>query len=527
MLNRLSLVFVLISFDPKHLHYRPSETRNIPFVQVDCCLRDGIGEAMLGEEYGGKIDGEDKTDHDINQILSEDFTPVREGFTTLIVPSGSVRSKVPPRTPAFFNPVAKLSRDISSLVYGSFIRMNHYLFQKVPISFADAFCGVGARSIRVAKEIPAIDKVVLNDLNAVALAAAKRSAKINGIEDKCVFSQEDVHVFLNRSTSTNKKERYVIADLDPFGSPSAFADSFVRAVTDGGLLSVTATDTAVLFGKYPNVCFRKYYSKPINCTYSNEIAVRIMISFLGLVAGRMDLAIEPIFAHSHRHYSRVYVRVHVNSNEANQLADSLGHISHCFNCGDRRVHHGLLQSSLSCNVCDNNATESKRSKMSISGPIWIKPIFNKYLISDILTIEGNDDDGDENASAKTNNCISNPQCSSKHYEDHNKDLLMDDQRIEKMMISTLTLPDNSLHMPPQQYYRQILQWLQIANAELDDQPLYYTLDELGSAMKSSPPSMNTVFQRLTQGGFKACRTSFRPTGFKTNATMEDIKRMLY
>jgi tRNA (guanine26-N2/guanine27-N2)-dimethyltransferase len=481
---------------------------------------------MLGKEHGRKIDRKDKTDHDINQILSEDFTAIREGFTTLIVPSESVRSKVPPRAPAFFNPVAKLSRDISFLVYGSFIRMNHYLFQKVPISFADAFCGVGARSIRVANEIPSIDKVVLNDLNPVALTAAKRSAKINGVEDKCVFSQEDVHVFLNQSTSTNKKERYVIADLDPFGSPSAFVDSFVRAVTDGGLLSVTATDTAVLFGKYPNVCFRKYYSKPINCTYSNEIAVRIMISFLGLVAGRMDLAIEPIFAHSHRHYSRVYVRVHVNSNEANQLADSLGHISHCFNCGDRRVHHGLLQSSLSCNICDNNATESKSRKMGISGPIWIKPIFNKYLISDILAVEDYDDD-DDDASAKLNNGISNPQYSSKHYEDHNKDLLMEDHRIEKTMISTLVLPDNSLHIPRQQYYRQILQWLQIANAELDDQPLYYTLDEVGSAMKSSPPAMNTVFQRLNQGGFKACRTSFRPTGFKTNATMEDIKKLLY
>ena len=260
---------------------------------------------MSDNEFGRFIDRSDNLKYEIDRQLTEEFTPICEGSTTLLVPKESLRTNVPPRTPAFFNPAARLSRDISVKIYTSFIRLNSCQFKKEPITLADAFSGVGARSIRVAKETPLVDKVILNDLNPVAIEAAKGSAKLNYVEYKCSYSQKDVHVFLNERDS-HKKERYVIVDLDPFGSPSPYVDSLLRAVTDGGLISVTATDTAVLYGKYPKVCFRKYYSKPINCSYSNETAIRILISFLGLVAGRMDLSIEPIFAHSHRHYSRVY-----------------------------------------------------------------------------------------------------------------------------------------------------------------------------------------------------------------------------
>jgi tRNA (guanine26-N2/guanine27-N2)-dimethyltransferase len=461
---------------------------------------------MLRDECGQNFDRGDRTGYDIDRRLTEEFTSIREGFTTLLVPSESLRTRVPPRVPAFFNPVAKLSRDVSTLVLGSYVRMNRHLFRKAPINFADAFSGVGARAIRVAKEIPSIDRVVLNDLNPVALAAARKSAKINGVEDRCEFSQKDVHAFLNERDFLNKKERYVLADLDPFGSPSPFVDSLVRAVTDSGLISLTATDTAVLYGKYPNVCFRKYHSRPINCIYSNEIAVRILISFLGLVAGRMDLSIEPIFAHSHHHYSRAYVRIHRNNNEANRLADRLGYISHCLNCGDRRVHPILLPPSFSCCICDDTTSRNRRSKLGIAGPLWIKPIFSKCLISDILTVESNE----------TNMDISNLYESSKNSQYHNIDPVVGEKPTS----------NSFLQVQRKEYFHQIFQWLRIANMELDNQPFYYTLDEVGSVMKTSPLSMNTVLDRLNIGGFMASRTSFRPTGFKTDATMDDIKELL-
>jgi tRNA (guanine26-N2/guanine27-N2)-dimethyltransferase len=475
------------------------------------------------DEFGRFVYESDNPNDEIDRQLAEKFIPMCEGSTTLLVPRESLRTKVPPRTPAFFNPAARLSRDISIQIYTSFTRMYSSQFKNGRVVLADAFSGVGARSIRVAKEIPCIDKVILNDLNPIAIKAARESARINHVADKCLYSQKDIHEFLNARISI-KKERYAIVDLDPFGSPSQYADSLLRTVTDGGLVSVTATDTAVLFGKYPKVCFRKYYSKPINCIYSNEIAVRILISFLGLVAGRMDLSIEPVFAHSHRHYSRVYIRVHVSSNEANKLSDNLGYITHCFNCGDRRKHSFTFQLPLLCSICGSDERDKNEKKISISGPLWIKPIFSKQLISDALDDDKYNNYGTGSHELNRGKLVPPSQ-------DHTNVTISNDNKLgfsskTSSLLSQSPCSESSIEISSQKYFRQIFQLLHIARLELDDQPYYYTIDEIGSAMKTSPPPMNTILERITQGGFRGSRTSFRPTGFKTNASMEEIKKLL-
>jgi hypothetical protein len=87
-------------------------------------------------------------------------------------------------------------------------------------------------------------------------------------------------------------------------------------------------------------------------------------------------------------------------------------------------------------------------------------------------------------------------------------------------------PNDIVQMSSQKKFRHIIQMLYLASLELDDQPFYYTIDEVGSALKVSPPPMRRILERLVQQGFRASRTSFRPTGFKTNASMEEIKRLL-
>ena len=490
---------------------------------------------MSYEEFGRLIDQREHQIHITDLQLREKFTSMCEGTTTLFVPKESLQNKVPPRTPAFFNPAARLSRDISIFIYNSFIKLNSHRLKEMPITLADAFSGVGARSIRVANEIPSIDKVVLNDLNPIAIKAAEISATINCVGSKCSYNQKDVHSFLNRG-NYNKRVRYTILDLDPFGSPSPYVDSLLRAVSDGGLVSVTATDTAVLYGKFPNVCFRKYYSRPINCTYSNEIAVRILISFIGLVAGRMDLSIQPIFAHSHRHYSRVYVRVYASSNDANRLANNLGYISHCFYCGDRRAHPLTLQLPVSCDICKrNNSINNNDSnnygsnkKLAIAGPLWTKPLFNKQLVSDVLLASGNGHIGEYYNTSRGSDLLLSSS------DQRSGTTLGDQRRVVTYSRGPLQLPPtqsecpNNITQAPSQKnsLRHSIGLFKIASVELDEQPFYYTIDEVGSALKISPPPMSRILERLFQEGFEASRTSFRPTGFKTNASMEEIKKLL-
>lgn len=58
---------------------------------------------------------------------------------------------------------------------------------------------------------------------------------------------------MNRAQSA-----FHVIDIDPYGSPSIFLNSAIQAISNGGLLCVTATDMPVLCGKYPETCFAKY-----------------------------------------------------------------------------------------------------------------------------------------------------------------------------------------------------------------------------------------------------------------------------
>ena len=82
-----------------------------------------------------------------------DWSTIKEGDVTLLIPSQALVQKEPPKFPAFFNPAAKFNRDISVMIY------RHYLEQsRKNISFVDSMCGLGARGVRVGKEVPQIQK---------------------------------------------------------------------------------------------------------------------------------------------------------------------------------------------------------------------------------------------------------------------------------------------------------------------------------------------------------------------------------
>lgn len=293
----------------------------------------------------------------------EGFTEIVEGKTRLLVPALSLTEKVPPKTPAFFNPAAKLNRDLSILAYRA------YAPRLKERTLADGFTGVGARALRVAVEVPEIEQVYGNDTNPSAIEAAKKAAELNGVSSKCRFSVDEVCKFLLKGNE--KEERFGIVDLDPFGTPARHIDCVLRAALDGGLVSITATDTAVLCGVYPEVCLRRYYGRPLNNAYGNETAVRLLTSLMALTASRLELAIRPVFAHATMHYLRVYAQVVVSSSEANDVYASLGYVRHCFNCGHRLATKE--HDSGKCELCQHG--------MKTGGLLWTAPLQDSAFIA--------------------------------------------------------------------------------------------------------------------------------------------------
>jgi len=373
------------------------------------------------------------------ELSDEYFQEIVEGDTKLLVPKKSITEKVPPKKPAFFNPKAKLNRDFSIVVYAAFLKK----FQG-PKIFLEGLSGIGARGLRVAKELE-IDNLVINDLNPSALKMAEYSANLNDVKN-IEFSEMEVCRFLSRYSKKGK--RGSIVDIDPFGSPAAFFDCGIRATMHGGILSTAATDLQVLNGLFQNACKRKYGGIPVRTEYGNEIAIRLVLGCLRMVAARLGVEIIPMFVESEMHYYRTYVKV---LNRPDQQ-ENIGYILHCKNCGNRKTS---IKQELDCELCE--------SKINIAGPLWIGKIFDEEFVKNML------------------NEIPSYQV---------------DKRCEKTTLKCL----EESEMPA----------------------TYFTLDEIASKMKSSPPKLENMISNLQKNNFKSSVTSFSPTGFRTNAKINEI-----
>ncbi|HEU4984824.1 MAG TPA: tRNA (guanine(10)-N(2))-dimethyltransferase [Nitrososphaera sp.] len=370
------------------------------------------------------------------------FVETMEGRTRLLVPELSLTAKVPPKVPAFFNPAAKQSRDLSILAYRAFAPR---LKEK---TLADGFTGIGARALRVAVEVPEIGQVFANDANPTAIEAARKSAELNGVSRKCRFSINEVCKFLMKGD--DREERFGIVDLDPFGTPARHVDCVLRAALDGGLVSITATDTAVLCGVYPEVCLRRYYGRPLNNSYGNETALRLLTSLIALTASRLELAVKPVFSHATMHYLRVYAQMSVSSSEANDVYASIGHMMHCFNCG-HRFSAAEYDGDAKCELC--------QKKLRIGGQLWTGPLHDKEFVAKMAK-EGAD------------------------------------EKSKKVLDAALD--------------------------EIDGVPYYFKADEISSKLRTNPHSIAKIIEKLRAAGYKASKTSFNPSAFKTDARLDRI-----
>lgn len=295
-----------------------------------------------------------------NYSIGDEYTIIKEGETMLAVPKESMLSPSPPRRPVFFNPRGKKVRDISILAYSAISIPN--------VVYGEALTGSGARLVRVAKEVNNVERVYGNDLNEEAVRVARFSSKLNGIDKITDISNKNANLFL-----VENSERFDIVDIDPFGSPVNYVENGLRSLKFGGMMSITATDTAPLKGLYNAVAFRRYFGTSVRCDFSSEIALRLLSAMVIRKAMQMDLAAEVAFVHSDQHYMRAYFFVSRGIEEANRLIEGLGYIRVCRRCYFRReVKMDEEDESKVCPRCMN--------RTDVAGPLWLGRIFNAELL---------------------------------------------------------------------------------------------------------------------------------------------------
>uniref|UniRef100_A0AAQ5YXZ2 tRNA (guanine(26)-N(2))-dimethyltransferase n=1 Tax=Amphiprion ocellaris TaxID=80972 RepID=A0AAQ5YXZ2_AMPOC len=130
-----------------------------------------------------------------------------------------------------------------------------------------------------------------------------------------------------------KKDRYDVIDLDPYGSPASFLDAAVQAVSEGGLLCITCTDMAVMAGNSGETCYSKYGSVSIKAKYCHEMALRIILHSVDQRAGVYQRYIQPLLSVSVDFYIRVFVRVFTGQATVKNSASKQALVYNCVGCG--------------------------------------------------------------------------------------------------------------------------------------------------------------------------------------------------
>ncbi len=289
-----------------------------------------------------------------------------EGKIKILLPNDNVLGEDKARKIVFYNIHMSFSRDFSICVLKTYAKLSNKRLR-----IAEPLTASGIRGLRYAKEIEEVSEVLLSDVNPIAVELAKINTFLNRLEDKVIVKYSDANMIL--SMYATKDKRFDIVDIDPFGSPAPYMDSALRSTLIDGIIAVTATDMPSLCGVYPEVALRKYGGLSLKTEYCHEIAIRLVLGLLCREAGKYDLSIKPLIAHSTRHYIRVYAQL-----TSYKGAENIGFIYHCYKCLHRETVKidEVSSRGLSCENCG--------TPMRFAGPLWIGPIFDKEFCREVL-----------------------------------------------------------------------------------------------------------------------------------------------
>uniref|UniRef100_A0A8C7JH56 tRNA (guanine(26)-N(2))-dimethyltransferase n=1 Tax=Oncorhynchus kisutch TaxID=8019 RepID=A0A8C7JH56_ONCKI len=322
----------------------------------------------------------------------------------------------------------------------------------------------GLRSVRFALEVPGLRSVTANDFSSKAAALIARNAQHNGVTHLLQASQRDARLM------RGKKDRYDVIDLDPYGSPAPFLDAAVQAVGEGGLLCVTCTDMAVMAGNSGETCYSKYGSVSIKAKYCHEMALRIILHSLDQRAGVYQRYIHPLLCVSVDFYIRVFVRVHTGQAMVKNSASKQALVYNCVGCGSFHLQRLGKRTTQGNHIKYSAATgppvgaecEHCGHRHQLGGPIWGEALHDVSFVQKVLSaVSGN------------------------------PSRFGTARRIEGM--------------------------LSMVTEELEDVPLYYTVDNLSSTVHCSTPPLLQFRSALLHAGHRVSLSHACKNALKTDA----------
>lgn len=385
---------------------------------------------------------------------------VKEGNISVVVPLLEVYARslweyIPSKAPVFYNPLMELNRDIAVLALQAYQKL-----QGKKLSVCEPLTGCGVRGLRFAAEVRGVQKIVLSDISPEAAKLAQFNAELNKLAKRVLVVNEDANLLSSRYAAPRRRFHFI--DIDPFGSPIPYLDAALRALRNGGLLALTATDMAPLCGVHPNACIRKYGGKPLRTEYCHELAIRLLIGCLVMTAARHEVGVNVVFSHSTNHYIRVYAIAHHGARQADNSIQKMGYIPHCFSCFHREAQEGLVPYlKEECPECDFS--------LKAAGPLWIGKLADSEFCS-----------------------------------------LMEKETTQRQLKNK----------------GRISKLLSLIKNESSASPTYYVVDKICDKLNLPVPSTMKVVRRLKERGYEATLTHFNSRGIRTDAPAKVLKETI-
>ncbi|MBD3196470.1 MAG: tRNA (guanine(10)-N(2))-dimethyltransferase [Candidatus Lokiarchaeota archaeon] len=401
----------------------------------------------------------------------ENIKILKEGTTQFYLYSDDINNIPSKSMNVFYNKKMEINRDVTSLAINAY----NNLYNLEELTIVDTMAGSGVGSIRILKECSNIKIIYINDLNPSAVKIIHKNLEINGLlnlKNKIIVSRYDANFLLSSliqqflTSKPSKRKKPNVISVDPFGTPNIYVDSVFKAIQKReGLVCITATDTAVLFGVRKKACERKYMSKPLHNNFCKEIGARILLYFISRIASINNVGIKPLFTFYHQHFIRIIALTFKNKNDINKQIENYGYIFFCKKCG-HRIGNNCLNVKILQDCTNCGATNS----LDYAGPLWLDELHQQAFLDEILRL-----------TVKSN------------YKNKKK--------LEKILM--------------------------FCKDEMDMPISYYNIHKLCHQIKcASIPKMETLIKTIKNDGYSASRTHFDFTSLKTDLDIDGLKQIL-
>ncbi len=294
---------------------------------------------------------------------------VVEGRAKIIIPKMELFKREdniyePAWSPVFYNPLMRLSRDLSILVTQEFFHDKEFFY-------IDVLGGTGVRGIRLSLETPGLG--IVNDVDPIAYYYIVRNIKHNRVVEKVKPYMCEANALLNNYTFSGIPVHYI--DVDPYGSPIPYIDSSVKPLAKQALYGVTATDSGPLTCSHRYKTLRRYNVRCTDVDFNKELGLRILIYNIVFRASSQDVALKPLLSYSYKYYYRVFFQTIRSGRESYKIIDECrGYIWYCRETMERTYLKEYEE------VLDHPCTRDA----VIIGPLWICKLGEQVFIHKLL-----------------------------------------------------------------------------------------------------------------------------------------------